>query len=217
MPAETAPDASRPRVVLKAGITLDGRIADAQGASQWITGQEARKAGHGLRAEHDAVLVGSGTVLADDPSLTTRYGQGENRQPVVIDSQLRTPRGAKILTAGLPPWFYCAVGAAPAWDLPAVQTCETPRCPQGLDLRFVLSDLRLRGVQSVLVEGGGRIHRSLLDLGVVDEINLFVAPLALAGGPGWLGGAPLGLAGVERWEFTDLRRVGKDAWLVLRP
>ena len=85
----------RPLVVLKAGITLDGRIADAYGRSQWITGPEARMAGHRLRSELGAVLVGSGTLLADDPSLNTRIDGGRDALPVILDSRLRIPDDAQ--------------------------------------------------------------------------------------------------------------------------
>jgi diaminohydroxyphosphoribosylaminopyrimidine deaminase/5-amino-6-(5-phosphoribosylamino)uracil reductase len=92
-----------------------------------------------------------------------------------------------------------------------------PRAAGGLDLDFVLRDLKRRGIDSILVEGGGTVHRSLLDLDVVDEVHLFVAPIALAGGAGWLGGAPRSLGSVRRWRLVDVRRAGPDAWLVLQP
>lgn len=210
----TARTRGRPRIVLKAGITLDGRISDHAGASQWITSPEARAAGHGLRATHDAILVGSGTLLADDPSLTTRYDRGRNAQPVVLDTLLRIPVAARVLRAGRPPLVYCA-NDAPERDLPTAIVCRVPRAARGLDLDSVLSDLLARGIHSVLVEGGGEVHRSLLDSGVVDTIHLFLAPLALAGGRGWLAGAPLALESAARWQLRAVQRVGPDAWLTL--
>ena len=108
----------RPRVVLKAGVTLDGRIADAFGHSQWITGPDARAAGHVLRSTLDAILVGSGTLLADDPSLNTRIPGGRNALPVILDSRLRIPDTARVLTAGRRPVIFCAEDA-PQRSLPA--------------------------------------------------------------------------------------------------
>ena len=101
----------RPWVTVKAAITLDGRIADADGASQWITGPQARAAGHALRNGHDAVLVGSGTLQSDDPSLNTRLDGGRDALPVLLDSELRCPADAKVLSAGRRPVIFCAPGA----------------------------------------------------------------------------------------------------------
>ena len=203
----------RPLVVLKAGITLDGRIADAEGASQWITGPEARAAGHRLRDRHDAVLVGAGTLRADDPSLNTRIDGGRDAVPVLLDSRLSIASDARVLTAGRPPLIYCAPDA-PQRDLRAV-IARVPRSDRGLDVAAVLSDLVARGIHSVLVEGGGRVHRSLLDAGVVDRIHLFVAPTALAGGAGWLAGPPLALADAPRYAIIHAEPVGADLHVVL--
>ena len=204
----------RPLVVLKAGITLDGRIADVQGASRWITGPEARAAGHRLRDRHDAILVGAGTLRADDPALNTRIDGGRDAVPVLLDSRLSIAPDARVLTAGRPPIIYCALDAPERDDLRAV-VARVPRSDRGLDLTAVLSDLVSRGVHSVLVEGGGRVHRSLLDAGVVDRIHLFVAPTALAGGPGWLAGPPLALADAPRYAILDATPVGADLHVVL--
>ncbi|MCB9778873.1 MAG: bifunctional diaminohydroxyphosphoribosylaminopyrimidine deaminase/5-amino-6-(5-phosphoribosylamino)uracil reductase RibD [Alphaproteobacteria bacterium] len=208
-----AQEQGRPLVVLKAGTTLDGRIADSTGASQWITGPQARAAGHRLRDGCDAVLVGSGTLLADDPSLTTRIEGGRDALPVLLDTELRCPSDARVLTAGRRPLILCAPDA-PQRDLPA-DIVRVPRGPDGLDLRAALAELVRRDVHALLVEGGGRVHRSFLDAGLVDRLHLFVAPKVLAGGAGWIGGAPYGLAEAPGFRVVGMARVGDDVHLEL--
>lgn len=205
----------RPLVVLKAGVTLDGRIADHAGHSQWITGPAARERGHALRHACDGILIGSGTLLADDPSLNTRLEGGTDAIPVVLDSALRVPADARVLTAGARPVVFCAEDA-PERDLPA-DIVRVPRAAEGLSLGAVLAELQARGLRSVLVEGGGRVHRSLLGAGLVDRVHLFIAPLALAGGPGWVGGPGFALADAPRLRVVSVTMAGEDVELVLEP
>jgi diaminohydroxyphosphoribosylaminopyrimidine deaminase/5-amino-6-(5-phosphoribosylamino)uracil reductase len=203
----------RPWVTVKAAITLDGRIADADGESQWITGPEAREAGHALRDGHDAVMVGAGTLRADDPALNTRLSGGRDALPVLLDTTLGCPDDAKILHAGRRPVIFCAEGLQPrrlAADV--VPVC---RSDSGLDLVSVLEHLTGRGVHSVLVEGGGKVIRSLLDQDLVDRIELFIAPKVLAGGPGWVGGVPFPLSAAPGFEVVLTETVGSDAHLTL--
>lgn len=211
-----AQEQGRPAVVLKAALTLDGRIADAHGKSQWITGHVARAVGHGLRDAADAILVGSGTLRADDPALTTRgITGGRDAVPVVLDSDLRCPLDARVLTAGRRPLFFAAEDAQDR-RLPA-DIVRVPRGREGLDLNAVLGELVSRGLHTLLVEGGGRVHRSFLDHGVVDRLHLFVAPRVLAGGPGWVGGPPYGLASAPRLRVESAEPVGTDLYLQLVP
>ncbi len=198
----------RPLVVLKAGITLDGRIADAYGRSQWITGPEARMAGHRLRSELGAVLVGSGTLLADDPSLNTRIDGGRDALPVILDSRLRIPDDARVLTAGRRPLIFCAPDA-PERVLPA-DIVRVSRTAGGLDLSAIMAELSARGVTGVLVEGGAHVHRSLLSAGLVDRLELFVAPKILAGGAGFVGGVPWALAEAPTFSVVRVEIVGGD-------
>jgi diaminohydroxyphosphoribosylaminopyrimidine deaminase/5-amino-6-(5-phosphoribosylamino)uracil reductase len=202
-----------PRVWLKAGCTLDGRIADASGASQWITGPQARSHAHRLRDRFDAVMVGSGTLIADDPSLNTRVEHGRDALPVLLDSRLRCPAGAKVLTAGRRPRIYCALDA-PERDLPA-DIVRVPRARGGLDLGSVLRDLAGCGVLDVLVEGGGQVHRALLADELADRLLLFIAPKVLAGGPGFVGGEPLSLGGAFDFQLLQVERFGQDLMLDL--
>lgn len=209
----------RPLVVLKAGVTADGRIASAFGESQWITGPAAREAGHRLRHALDAILVGSGTLLADDPSLSTRLpeGGGQNARPVVLDSRLRCPADARVLTAGLPPIVFCAPDA-PQRALPPAEIVRVPRQSDGhLSVSAVLAALAARGIRSVLVEGGGQVHRAMLAAGVVDRVELFMAPKVLCGGPGWVGGAPLHLGEAPEMRVTRARVVGDDVQITMEP
>ena len=203
----------RPLVVLKAGVTLDGRIASAAGESQWITGPQARAAGHALRHELDAILVGAGTLLADNPSLNTRTEGGSNAVPVLLDSRLRIPDDARVLSAGLRPIIFCAP-EAPQRDLPA-DIVRVPRAAAGLDLTAVLAVLWSRGIRSMLVEGGGQVHRSFLEAGLVDRLELFIAPKLLAGGPGFVGGMPYRLAQAPTFTVRSVALVGADVHLSL--
>ncbi len=210
-----AQEAGRAAVILKAALTLDGRIAAADGESRWITGPQARARGHQLRDRCDAILVGSGTLLADDPSLNTRLPEGgRDALPVVLDSRLRCPADARVLTAGRRPLFFAAEDA-PARPELDVEVVRVPSGPGGLALETVLHELSRRGLQTVLVEGGGTVHRSLLDAGLVDRLHLFVAPKVLAGGPGWVGGQPYRLQDAPAFSLVATERCGDDLELVL--
>jgi len=216
-----------PVVTLKLATTLDGRIATGAGESQWITGPAARRAGQALRARHDAILVGSGTVLADDPDLTCRL-PGMARVPiarVVADSRLRTPLGARLVTSArqTPTWIATRPGQRPASLAPyleaGVEILTTPRARPGLDLRALLGALAQRGITRVMTEGGAGLAAALLRADLVDRIAWFHAP-AIMGGDGLaavqalpvtmlsamprfrrVAGGPLG----EDW-FTELER-----------
>ncbi|HJN76407.1 MAG TPA: bifunctional diaminohydroxyphosphoribosylaminopyrimidine deaminase/5-amino-6-(5-phosphoribosylamino)uracil reductase RibD [Myxococcota bacterium] len=204
-----------PRVWLKAATTLDGHIADHAGASRWITSQEARGEGHRMRDRCDAILVGSGTLLADDPALTTRGVEGgRDALRCILDTELRCPEDARILRAGQrPPLLFCAEDA-PQRQLRAV-VVRVPRAEAGLDVGAVLRELCRRNIHEVLVEGGATVTRSLLDAGVVDRMLLFLAPKVLAGGAGFVGGPPKDLAEASRFRVRSVRRVGPDVLLDL--
>ena len=177
-----------PWVIMKAGMSLDGRIATATGHSNWITGKASRHYVHRLRDRVDAILVGSGTALADDPSLTTRLPGGRGRDPlrVVLDTALRLPAMAKMLTqesAGRT-MIFCGPQSA-ANKVKALAAAGALIRPVslhpggGLDLKLVLRQLGSEGITSVLVEGGGTVHGALLRAGLVDEVKMFVAPIFL--------------------------------------
>jgi diaminohydroxyphosphoribosylaminopyrimidine deaminase/5-amino-6-(5-phosphoribosylamino)uracil reductase len=173
-----------PVVTLKAAVTLDGRIAGRGGDSKWITGELARRESHRLRAQHDAVMVGIGTVRADDPELTVRHVKGRDPIRVVLDSNLRTPLKAKLLhhDSKAPTWIVHALDARSKrlGNLPGVELIGVKRGrDRRLSLRAVLQALAKRGVNTLLVEGGGQLHGALLDAGLVDRAAVFVAPLIL--------------------------------------
>jgi diaminohydroxyphosphoribosylaminopyrimidine deaminase/5-amino-6-(5-phosphoribosylamino)uracil reductase len=180
--------AGLPEVTCKAAITVDGNISTADGESQWITSPEARAHGHGLRASHDGIAVGIETVLADDPRLTCRTG-GMHPRPIVFDTNLRTPGTARVLTHPAGAVLVCA-DDAPRRDLDA-EVVRVPRGEGGVHMESALSAVAGLGMHRVLVEGGGRIHRSLLDGGLVDSLYLYIGGIALPGGRPWLAGPPV--------------------------
>ncbi|MFZ5475967.1 MAG: bifunctional diaminohydroxyphosphoribosylaminopyrimidine deaminase/5-amino-6-(5-phosphoribosylamino)uracil reductase RibD [Myxococcota bacterium] len=200
-----------PEVTLKAAVSLDGRTASAHGTSKWITGPAARDRGHRLRDTHDAVVVGVGTVIADDPSLTTRIPGGRDAVPVVLDTRLRTPPGARVLAAGQPPIVFSAV----AGELPRGEVVRVPEGPGGLDVVEVMKVLAKRGHHRVLVEGGARVHRAVLDAGLVDRVELFVNARVLAGGPGIFAGPGFALAEAPGFRFVASELVGDDLHVTL--
>ncbi|MDP2306360.1 MAG: bifunctional diaminohydroxyphosphoribosylaminopyrimidine deaminase/5-amino-6-(5-phosphoribosylamino)uracil reductase RibD [Pseudomonadota bacterium] len=202
-----------PEVTLKAGMSLDGRIASEDGQSRWITGPAARARAHGLRDTHDAVMVGIGTVLADDCALDTRLPGGRNAVPVILDTWLRTPPTARVLSAGRRPLLLCGEDA-PASDLPA-DIVRLPRGPAGIDLEAALRAVVSCGHHHLLVEGGGTVHRSLLGAGLVDRIELFVNGRVLAGGPGFASGPGFSLTDAPAFRFVSSEPVGDDLHLAL--
>lgn len=204
-----------PVVTLKTAISLDGHLATATGESQWITGEQARAHGHGLRATHDAILVGHGTVEADDPRLTCRTATGRDPVPVVLDSELRVSSSAQVF-AGTRRAIVCCAHDAPERELPA-DLVRVPRGPGGLDLEAVLRALGQRGLHRVLVEGGAQVHRSLLDGALVDEVYAYVAGTVIPGGRGWVGGPPRPvLADAPRFGAPTAEVLGSDVLLRYR-
>ena len=207
----------RPRVTLKLATSLDGRIATARGESQWITGSEARRDVHGLRACHDAVLVGGGTARADNPSLTVR-GLGLNRQPVRIVASRHLDFDAPALQTSrdIAPLWLCHGPQAcmsGAWQSQCDALLQVPLAPDGqLDLAELMQALGAKGLTSVLCEGGGQLAASLLRAGLVDDVILYTAGLALcADGLAGLGDLALShLHIAPRFELILARKIGQD-------
>lgn len=194
-----------PRVTLKAALTLDGAVAARDGTSQWITSEPARGDGHRLRAEADAVMIGAGTLLADNPVLTARFDgfSGPQPIPVVVAGTRSLPVESRVFERG------AIVFATKQLDLPA----EVLVLPggQGVDLEKALVVLGERGILEVLVEGGPGLARSLLDAGLVQR-GVFYSGAKLAGGNGLspIGGAFETLGNATDVQVIDVRLVGSD-------
>jgi diaminohydroxyphosphoribosylaminopyrimidine deaminase / 5-amino-6-(5-phosphoribosylamino)uracil reductase len=214
----------RPFVVAKAAVSLDGRIAAADGTSRWLTGAAARERAHALRAEVDAVVVGSGTVLADDPALTVRLPGFDGPQPlrVVLDGRGRTPSDARVLDGMAPtlllsrdPGRLAAAAAVGAH----VERVPAGRDGGGVDLGAALAALWEREVRSVLVEGGAAVLHALLAADLVDRLHVHVAPVLLgdAARPLLAGPWAATLADAPRFALEEVERVGDDALLTLLP
>jgi 5-amino-6-(5-phosphoribosylamino)uracil reductase/diaminohydroxyphosphoribosylaminopyrimidine deaminase/5-amino-6-(5-phosphoribosylamino)uracil reductase len=175
----------RPVVTVSYAQTLDGRLATSTGSSQWISGPESLRFSHELRVEHDAIMIGSGTAREDDPRLTVRLAEGRNPLRIVVDSALRTPLTAAVLTKGAAPGIVLAVTArAPAAKrdevraLGATVLCSPTNTEGRVDLVPLLAALYERGVGSVLVEGGAGMITALLQARLV----VCVAPKILGAG-----------------------------------
>ena len=218
----------RPYVIAKFAASLDGKIATRTGDSQWITGPAARARGHELRGMVDAILVGAGTVTADDPRLTARYPDGalRPRQPlrIVLDSSGRIPLAARLFQPNLPGrTLVAATAAMPPSHRRALQKrgVEVITLPadhrRRVALPQLLTHLGQRQITSLLVEGGGEVLGSFFEQGLVQEVWAFLAPLIIGGrdAPGPVGGlGPATLAEAVRLHQARLAAVGKD-WLVV--
>ncbi|MBK8199503.1 MAG: RibD family protein [Acidobacteria bacterium] len=203
------------RVTLKLATSLDGRIALADGTSQWITSSASRARAHELRAAHDAVMVGLGTVLADDPLLTARTIPLPSRQPIriVADSRARTPLTSKLMTSLNVGAVVIATAGDAAQPL-ASAGASIWRCGNGIRVNVgeVLRRAEAEGIRTLLVEGGGQLAASFVREGLVHEIAWFRAPL-LIGGEGLSAIGELGLtslAGATRWRPVATERIGDD-------
>lgn len=172
----------RPTVILKAALTLDGQLAAADGTSQWISSPEARRDAHRLRASVDAVMVGAGTVRADDPRLTVRLGpeggvEPPQPAPVIVAGRGRLPAEARLFDRD-------PILLAPAHlEAPGRVVAAPDQSGERVDLAEGLAGLRTFGIERLMAEGGARLFRSLLDAGLIDRAVLYYGPL-LAGGTG---------------------------------
>jgi diaminohydroxyphosphoribosylaminopyrimidine deaminase/5-amino-6-(5-phosphoribosylamino)uracil reductase len=209
--------AGRPLVRLKLASTLDGRIATRTLESQWLTGEPARRAAHAMRGRHDAVMVGVGTVLADDPELTCRIDGFRSAALVriVVDSHLRTPLLSKLVNSAneTPVWLLHRDGADPvrarALQDAGVRLVEVPAGPVGVDLTAALQALAKAGLTRILAEGGAKLAAALLRGKLVDRLAWFHAP-GIIGGDGWPAAQAFGVA-----HLTDMPRftlLAQERW-----
>jgi diaminohydroxyphosphoribosylaminopyrimidine deaminase/5-amino-6-(5-phosphoribosylamino)uracil reductase len=182
----------RPRVTLKAAITLDGYLAAVSGDSKWISSPQSRQIAHALRAESDAVLVGSQTVAVDDPLLTVRDAPGKSPLRIVLDSSLKTPATAKLFVDDCATKVLMVHTGAPPESINRFSVfshVENLQCAATDDGQVRIDDLLLklgnRGVLSLLVEGGQKIISAFLRAELADELVLFIAPKILGNGIAW--------------------------------
>ena len=207
-----------PFVTVKYAQTFDGRIATANGQSQWISSEAARKFAHQLRADHDAILVGAQTVIQDNPELTVRHVRGRNPLRVVVDSGLRIPSPAKILqnqssaktliatikTADDPQFSRIAASG--------IEIITVDADNQGkVDLKKLLKILSARGISSVLVEGGAQIITSVLKNDLADRLVAIIAPKIIGKGIEAIGDLQISdLKYAKQISFQKIKRLGPD-------
>lgn len=208
----------RPYVSLKLALSLDGRLAAPDGSARWISGPAARRATHLRRRGADAVMVGAGTALADDPELTVRDVEAL-RQParVLVDSRGRTPGSARLFSGGevvVATTDASGHDAQTAWKEAGAEVLGLPGTASGVDLGALLDELGRRGWLELYCEGGARLATSLLEAGLVNRLDVHMGALVLGrGGPdiGSLGISTMAEAG--RWRLLEIERAGDDVLL----
>jgi diaminohydroxyphosphoribosylaminopyrimidine deaminase/5-amino-6-(5-phosphoribosylamino)uracil reductase len=219
----------RPFLIVKGAMTIDGKIATHTGQSQWITGEKARQDVHQVRSQVDAVMVGIGTVLADNPELSARGSKGDfiqrkGRQPVrvVMDSQLRLPIKAKVVQwVHEQPTIICTTAQASPTKIrtlerQGVQVWVLPQKKRRVSLKAALTKLRQKGLSSVMLEGGSMLNASAIHEGVVNQVRLYIAPLVMGGqdAKGLIGGmSPKTVNQAWRLVKPTFKKLGPD-WLV---
>ncbi|GAC1326908.1 MAG: bifunctional diaminohydroxyphosphoribosylaminopyrimidine deaminase/5-amino-6-(5-phosphoribosylamino)uracil reductase RibD [Mycobacteriales bacterium] len=217
----------RPFVTWKYAASLDGQVAAADGSSRWITSEQSRADVHRLRAEVDAIAVGRGTVLADDPQLTARVpgakrGCADQPLRVVVDSRARTHPAAKVLDDAAPT-LVVVTEEAPADRVTALrrhaEVLIAKRSERGVDLTALLGELHLRGIRHLLVEGGPTLAGSFAADGLVDRVVGYLAPALLGSGryPALTGAALPAITDAVRLRLDEVVRIGPDLRLTARP
>ncbi|NLB59478.1 MAG: bifunctional diaminohydroxyphosphoribosylaminopyrimidine deaminase/5-amino-6-(5-phosphoribosylamino)uracil reductase RibD [Lentisphaerae bacterium] len=216
---------ARPQVTLKLAQSLDGRIADIRRHSRWITGPAARREVQALRRRVDAVLVGSGTVLADDPSLLPRPARGRRPWRIILDDRGLVPESARVLSDAARQQTIMVTTARSsaarrrAWAQQGAEVWLLPARRYGVALPDLLRRLGRRGLLWVLCEGGGTLAAALIRAGLVDEFRFFLAPRILGGtsAVAAVGGSGWPLARSPRLVFDEIRSCGGDIMLIARP
>ena len=207
----------RPFVTLKTAMSLDGKTETSRGESQWITSPEARRRGHLMRAQVDAIGTGVGTVLEDDPVLTA-HGQGRNPRRIIFDSRLRIPLKSKVLNKAAPTWIFTTARASSAkrraLERKGISVYVVPKTSSGqVSLTEAVRVLAREGITHLLVEGGGVINAAFVEAGLVDEILWFIAPKIIGGGKAKTAVEGLGIAKLaSAWPVKNLKteQVGPD-------
>ena len=208
---------SVPYVHLKIAATLDGRIASRDGSSHWISGERSRVEVHRMRSEYDAVMVGAGTVISDDPSLTVRHVDGRNPARVVVDSGLRAVPGSSMASDGAAAVYVLCTrdaeirrGGELAGTNVELVTCPTDRSGH-IDLFPALQELGRRGITSILVEGGRGLATALIRSRLVDRLSVYTNPSLMGTGVEWLGDIGVEGAGSRpHLQCVSMRTVGED-------
>ena len=207
----------RPYVTLKLAESLDGRIADSAGRSKWITGPASRAVVQGLRRRADAVMVGAGTVLADNPCLVPRPARGRRPFRIIVDAAGRVPVKSQVFTDGfasqtiLATTKRCPARRQADYSAKGAKVWVLPASGRGVSLPALMRSLHGLGVLHVLCEGGSELAGALLKANLVDEMVMFVAPLVIGGdGIGAVGGKGWSLAGVPKLKIVETRIVGQD-------
>ncbi|MDO8380147.1 RibD family protein [Phenylobacterium sp.] len=206
-------------VTLKLATSLDGRIATATGESRWITGPESRETVHRLRAEHDAVVVGVETALADDPELTVRLPDYHGPQParVVLDSRQRLADGCRLVATArdIPTYLIATTPPEPRLTDAGVRVLQVHAVGEERpELRDVVRVLAAEGLSRLFVEGGGQVAASFLRCGLVDALEWFRAPIIIGGEgrPGIGALAIQALSDAPKLRRVDLQVLGPDVW-----
>lgn len=217
-PSEPSP---RPRVTLHFAQSLDGRIATRARSGCWLSGPLATRFAHELRASSSAVIVGSGTAIADDPLLTVRHVDGPHPTRVVLDARARVPARARLFTDRTAPTIHATcIGVNVGVDLPHVERWLLPHGPsgEGVDLAALLARLARAGARSVLVEGGSRVLTSFLRARLVDRVIMSVAPLVLGSGVDAIGDLEVDrLEQALHFSTERVYRLGDDVMIELTP
>lgn len=219
---------ARPFVISKVAMTLDGKLATYNGHSKWITGPEARETVHHLRDQVDGIMVGIGTVLSDDPELTTRLPEGGGKNPIriILDTNLRIPLDAKVtkVTNEVKTWIITGENAnrekASALAKAGLEIIMVPSGEVGLDLNAVLQKLYEKGITDILLEGGSELNGAFLKQNLIDKYIVFVAPKVLGGRHSktpFAGSDAESMDEALNLEFHSIEQFGSDICITAYP